>query len=48
MMLTYLVDIGSCLNELTNYNILSVVAGQVERCITIAVCLIHLRTNTFQ
>lgn len=39
---TYLVDFGSGLNELTNYHVLSVVAGQMKRGVAIGIDLIDL------
>ena len=44
-MYTHLVDVGSCLDELTDYNILSIVAGQMEWGVTISVHLIYLCDN---
>lgn len=40
--LVFLVDFGSGLNELTNYHVLPVVAGQVKRGIAVAVDLVDL------
>lgn len=40
--LVLLVDFGSGLNELTNYHVLSVVAGQMKRGIAVAIDLIDL------
>lgn len=42
---THLVDVGPCLDELTDYNILSIVAGQMEWGVAIGIHLIYLCEN---
>lgn len=40
---THLVDVGPCLNELTDHHVLSIVAGQMEWSVAIGIHLIDLR-----
>lgn len=45
VMRTHLVNTGSCLDQLTDNHILSIVTSQMEWCVAIGISLIYLCTE---